>query len=128
MLNRPNLYFRRKDNGAAVYRVGADDGSRLDLTQIAILKQNGDIKPQGKHQPTEDETQEIAAWHAAFKSAKSTREAARVDNLISDMNGVTQWIQANATDKQIDQSAQSILMAIHDLRTTLVRRLGGRQR
>lgn len=128
MFDRPTLYFRRKDNGAAVYRIATGEHARLDLQQIAVLKQNGEVKPSGKQTPTEAELSEIAEWHDARKSEQKTRDAARVDRLIGDMNAVAQWVQANANDKQIAQSAQPILMAMHDLRTTLVRRMAGRDK
>lgn len=126
MFDRPTLYFRRKDNGAAVYRIATGEHARLDLQQIAVLKQNGEVKPSGKQTPTEAELSEIAEWHDDRKSEQKARDAARVDRLVGDMNAVAQWVQANANDKQIAQSAQPILMAMHDLRTTLVRRMAGR--
>ncbi len=126
MLERPTLYFRRKDNGAAVYRIGEGSHARLDLVQIAVLKQNGEVKPQGKLLPSESELAEIEAWHQERKSEQKTRDATRVDQFIGEMNSMAQWIQANANDKQISQSAQPLLMAMHDLRTTLVRRMSGR--
>ncbi|MGE4610570.1 MAG: hypothetical protein AAED33_04080 [Paracoccaceae bacterium] len=61
MLNRPNLYFRRKGNGAAVFRTAQGDHARLDMQQIAVLKPNGDVKPFGKQTPNEAELTEIAA-------------------------------------------------------------------
>ena len=123
MFDRPTLYFRRKSNGAAVYRIATGEHARLDLLQIAVLKQNGEVKPSGKQEPTEAELTEIAAWHDTRKAEQKTRDAARVDRLVGDMNAVAQWVQADANDKQITQNAQSILMAMLDLRATLVRRL-----
>lgn len=123
MFDRPTLYFRRKDNGASVYRIEAGEHARLDMQQVAILKQNGEVKPSGKQEPTALELTEIADWHSARKAEQKTRDAARVDQLVGDMNAIAQWVQANANDKQIAQSSQPILMAMHDLRSTLVRRL-----
>lgn len=128
MIKRPTLYFRRKDNGATVYRITSGDHSRLDMQQIAVLKQNGEVKSQGKQQPTETELAEITAWHEVSKAEQKARDAARIDQLIIDMNATAQWIQANATDKQISQTAEPILMAMHDLRSTLVRRMAGRDK
>ena len=128
MFDRPTLYFRRKENGAAVYRIASGGHARLDLLQIAVLKQNGDVKSSGKQQPTDVELAEIDAWHDARKAEQKSRDAARVDRLVGDMNAVAQWVQANANDKQVAQSSQSILMAMHDLRSTLVRRMAGRDK
>ncbi len=123
MLDRPTLYFRRKGNGAAVYRVATGEHARLDLLQIAVLKQNGEVKPSGKQDPTVAELAEITTWHDTRKAEQLARDTAQVDRLVGDMNAVTQWVQARASDKQIAQAAQPILMAMHDLRATLVRRL-----
>ena len=128
MLERPTLYFRRKDNGTVIYRVETGEHSRLDFQQIAILKQNGEVKPLGKQQPTDDELVEIGEWHDTRKAGQKARDAERVDQLVGDMNAVAQWVQANANDKQIAENAQPIFMAIHDLRTTLVRRMAGRDK
>lgn len=123
MLDRPTLYFRRKGNGATVYRVATGEHARLDMQKIAILKQNGEVKSSGQQPPTKAELIEIATWHNARQADQKTRDAAQVDRLVGDMNAIAQWVQADADDKQIAQNAQPILMAMHDLRTTLVRRL-----
>ena len=126
MIERPTLYFRRKDNGAAVYRIASGDHGRMDMQQIAVLKQNGDVKPQGKQAPTDAELAEMAEWNQARMSGQTARDAARIDQLITDMNAAAQWFQANANDAQISQNAEPILMAMHDLRSTLVRRMAGK--
>jgi uncharacterized membrane protein YcaP (DUF421 family) len=128
MFDRPTLYFRRKENGAAVYRIATGEHARLDMLQIAVLKQNGEVKPSGKQEPTKAELTEINAWHDARKNEQKTRDGARVDRLVGDMNAVAQWVQANANDQQIAQCSQPILMAMHDLRSTLVRRMAGRDK
>lgn len=126
MLERPTLYFRRRTNGAAVYRVSEGQNARLDMQQIAVLRPNGEVKNQGKHEPTDIELDEIATWHAAREEGVKARDAERVDALIGDLNIVAQWVQADADNDQITSAAQPLLMAMHDLRATLVRRLGGR--
>lgn len=123
MLELPNLYFRRKGAGAVVYRTDTGQQSRLDMQQIAILKPNGEVKPHGKHMPTATELDEITNWHAARVSGQSQRDAANLDNLVTDMNATAQWVQSDATDGQIQDVTEPLLMAIHDLRSTLVRRM-----
>ena len=128
MFDRPTLYFRRKGNGAAVYRISDGEHARLDMLQVAVLKRNGEVKASGKQEPTEVELGEIAAWYEVRNSEQTTRDAAQVDQLVGELNAVAQWVQADASDQQVAQSAQPILMAIHDLRTTLVRRMAGRDK
>lgn len=42
-----SLFFRVRENGAAVYRVDAENRQRrLDMQQIAVVNiRNGDVKP-----------------------------------------------------------------------------------
>ncbi len=123
MLDKPNLYFRRKDNGAGVYRVDAQNTNRIDLQHIAVVKQNGDIKAQNKQELSQDEVTEINAWFTARKAAQGTRNSARIDMLIAEMNHAAQWLQSDASGAEITQAAQPLLMAMHDLRTTLVKQI-----
>jgi len=121
MLKLPNLYFRRKGAGAVIYRTDTGQQSRLDMQQIAILKPNGEVKPHGKHTPTDTELNEIANWYSARALGQPQRDAANLDELVTDMNAIAQWLQSNATDSQIKDATEPLLMAIHDLRSTLVR-------
>ncbi|MGE4610569.1 MAG: hypothetical protein AAED33_04075 [Paracoccaceae bacterium] len=43
------------------------------------------------------------------------------------MNAAAQWLQSGATDTQVTDNAQTILMAMHDLRSTLVQKMSGIQ-
>ena len=42
------------------------------------------------------------------------------------LNITTQWVQSKATDEQLDKVSDSLLLAMHDLRTTLVKRKSDR--
>ncbi|MEE9455134.1 MAG: hypothetical protein V3V13_12260 [Paracoccaceae bacterium] len=123
MLDKPKLYFRRKDNGAGVYRVDAQNSNRMDLQHIAVVKQNGDIKVQNKQELSQDEVAEINAWFTARETTQSARDSARLDMLVGEMNRAAQWLQSDASGDEIMQVAQPLLMAMHDLRTTLVKQM-----
>ena len=125
MFEHPSLYFRRRENGAAVYRILDGKSQRLDMQQVAVVKPDGEIKPHGNRELTEDEIGEITAWHAMRMESLPSREAEQVDRLVGDLNAMAQWTQANATDDQVRESAEPLLLAMHDLRATIVRRLGG---
>jgi len=127
MFDRPNLYFRRKDNGAAVFRITDNEHSRMNLQQIAMLKRNGEVKPLNNQEVTKDELTEITAWHEAREAGQTARDTARIDTLIGDMNAAAQWLQSGADGAQVNTTAEPLLMAIHDLRTTLVKRMGGKK-
>lgn len=119
-----SLFFRVRENGAAVYRVDAENRQRrLDTQQIAVVNiRNGDVKPQGDQIPTAAERNEIDAW---VIERRKVIEERRIDDLLrttDNLNLTAQWVQTKATDEQIDRFADDLLMAMHDLRSVIVRR------
>lgn len=119
-----SLFFRIRENGAAVYRVDAENRQRrLDMQQIAVVNiRNGDVKPHGEQVPTAAERNEIDAWVVARRRIIEER---RIDDLLrttDHLNLTAQWVQTKATDEQIDMFADDLLMAMHDLRSVIVRR------
>jgi hypothetical protein len=119
-----SLFFRVRENGAAVYRVDAENRQRrLDMQQIAVVNiRNGDVKPQGDQIPTAAERNEIDAW---VVERRKIIEERRIDDLIrttDHLNLTAQWVQTKATDAQIDLFADDLLMAMHDLRSVIVRK------
>ena len=119
-----SLFFRVRENGAAVYRVDAENRQRrLDMQQIAIANiRSGDVKPHGDQVPTAAERNEIDAWIVARRKVIEER---RIDDLLrttDHLNLTAQWVQTKATDEQIDMFADDLLMAMHDLRSVIVRK------
>ena len=119
-----SLFFRVRENGAAIYRVDAENRQRrLDMQQIAVINiRNGDVKPQGDQIPTAAERNEIDAWVVARRKVVEER---RIDDLLrttDHLNLTAQWVQTKATDTQIDLFADDLLMAMHDLRSVIVYR------
>lgn len=118
------LFFRVRENGAAVYRVDSENRQRrLDMQQIAIANiRNGEVKPHGDQVPTAAERNTIEGW---IVERRKLLEERRVDDLkrtTDHLNLSAQWVQTKATDAQIDQFADELLMAMHDLRSAIVRR------
>jgi len=119
-----SLFFRVRENGAAVYRVDAENRQRrLDMQQIAVVNiRNGDVKPQGDQIPTAAERNEIDAWVVARRKVVEDR---RIDDLLrttDHLNLTAQWVQTKATEEQIDMFADDLLLAMHDLRSVIVRK------
>lgn len=122
-----NLFFRVRENGAAVYRVDSENRQRrLEMQQIAVANiRNGDVKPHGDQVPTASERNVIEAW---IVERRKMLEERRIDDLkrtTDHLNLSAQWVQTKATDEQIDQFADELLMAMHDLRSVIVRRKAG---
>ncbi|MEM9394130.1 MAG: hypothetical protein AAGA38_09750 [Pseudomonadota bacterium] len=120
----PNLYFRVKENGASVFRVVTDTRqNRMDLVQIANANvRNGEIRAQGGQSPTPDEEKEIQAWIEARRTTLAHRHMQDIDRTLDFLNLSTQWVQSKATDAELEAVSDRLLLAMHDLRTVLVRK------
>lgn len=124
MKQLPHLYFRIRDNGALVFRLDTENRHRrLDMEHVATINlAKGDVKPQGDRKLTEAEVEAIRDWIDARRATLQQREDGTVRALLEQMNLVTQWVQTRADDTQVEAVSEDLLMAMHDLRATLVRR------
>ena len=129
-MNLPPLYFRIKENGAAVFRTETEGPQgRLELEPIATLNiRNGDIKPQGDRLISDAERAEIEAWIKARQALLATRAQDDMHRAIEQINLLTQWAQSKATDDDLDAVTDDILLNLHDLRSVLVRKKADRLR
>lgn len=120
----PDLYFRLRENGAAVFRVDAENRQgRLDLEPLAFANvRNGEIRVQGNRDLTEAERAEIEAWIAARQATLAARETEEIARCVETINHAAHWAQTKATDSEIEAVAGDLLLAMHDLRSVLVRR------
>ena len=124
-MNKPsNLYFRTKDNGAAVFRVDIDNPQkRLELQPIANLNLNkGQINPHSEYPPTADETAEIESWISQRQVIIAKRQTDDILRLIDELNSTAHWLQTKADDDTLDSVADDLLLAMHDLRSVIVRK------
>lgn len=121
----PNLYFRTKENGAAVFRVDASNRqSRLALQHIAMVNvKNGKINPQSNEQPTPEEETQIQAWLEDRRAILDARNADNANRTLDEIKNLAQYYQSTASADQVEDHASDLLMAIHDLRSVLVRRM-----
>ena len=124
----PTYYFRVRENGAAVFRVDSENRQRrIELNQIAVLNiRNGEIKPQGKTVLTPEDMEEIEGWMANRQELLARRDIDDIHRAVDYLNVTTQWIQSKATDEQLDDITDPLLLAMHDLRALLVRKKADR--
>ena len=124
----PEFYFRVKDNGATVFRVDAENRQkRLELTAIANVNvRNGEVKPQGQHVLTDAESAAIDEWKTARHDELAFRDFESIRRTEEQLNLTTHWAQSRATPEQLDEITDRLLLAMHDLRTVLVRKKAGR--
>ncbi len=128
MAEVPNLHFRLRDNGALVLRVETDNRQqRMDLRPIASVNaRNGTIRPHGQNAPTEAEEAEIRDWIATRAAALAAAEAGLGQRTLEALGEAAQWAQNRADDDQVEAVTDALLMAMHDLRSVLIRRRANR--
>ncbi len=124
MGNDTKLFFRARENGAAVFRIDTENRQRrLELQQIAVVNiRNGNIKPQGDQILTATESEQIDDWMVTRRKLLAARKFDDIKRAIDHLNETAQWLQSDATDAQIEEFSDDLLMAMHDLRTVLVRK------
>ncbi|MDM7932042.1 hypothetical protein [Tabrizicola sp.] len=124
----PNHYFRVRENGAAVFRISTENRQRrIEMDEIATVSvRNGNIKPHGDTKLSAADLQAIGDWLAARQSQLAAREVDDILRAVDHMNLTTQWAQSRATDAQLDAVTDALLLAMHDLRTMLVRKKADR--
>ena len=120
----PEFYFRIRENGAAVFRVDTENRQRrIEMDQIAVVNiRNSEVKPQGGRPLSPDEMAAINDWMAARKDVLARRDIDDIHRAVDYLNLTTQWAQSKATDTQLDEVTDALLLAMHDLRSVLVRK------
>jgi len=124
----PDYYFRVRENGAAVFRVDTENRQRrVEMDQIAVVNiRNGEIKPQGDRRLSQEDLAAINAWIIERHAVLAHRDIDDIHRAVDYMNLTTQWAQSRATDDQLDAVTDKLLLAMHDLRSTLVRKKADR--
>ena len=123
-----DLYFRVRDNGAVVFRVdGENRDRRLEFDQIAVVNTNrGDFKALGDHILTDEERDTITGWMNARLDLLAVRQMDDIHRAIDQINITSHWVQSKATDAQLEDVTENLLIAMHDLRSNLVRKKADR--
>jgi hypothetical protein len=124
----PDYYFRVRENGAAVFRIATENRQRrIEMDEIAAINvRNGNVKPHGEVKLTAADTAAIEDWLARRRDQLAAREVDDILRAVDHLNLTTQWAQSRATDDQLDAVTDALLLAMHDLRSTLVRRKADR--
>ncbi|MFY0681290.1 MAG: hypothetical protein JXR13_12000 [Thalassovita sp.] len=127
-MDLPEYYFRVRDNGAFVYRVDTENRQRrIELDQIANVNiRNGEIKPHGDRKLSEQDLIEIRHWMDDRRALLQERDIDDIHRAIDHMNLTTHWAQSKATEAQLENVTDALLLAMHDLRTVLVRKKADR--
>ena len=124
----PDYYFRIRDNGAVVFRVETENRQRrIEMVELATVNvRNGNIKPHGDVTLSPADLTTIRDWIAARTTLLAARDIDDIHRAVDHLNLTTQWVQTKASDAQLEDVTDDLLLAMHDLRTVLVRRKADR--
>lgn len=124
MTDLPTYYFRTRENGAAVFQVDTENRMRrIEMRQIAVVNvRNGEIKAHGDHELSDQDRTEIERWLEERRATLRARELDNIDRTIDRLNLTAVWAQQNATPEELEAVTDRLLMAMHDLRSVLVRK------
>jgi hypothetical protein len=120
----PDYYFRVRENGAFVYRVDTENRQRrIEMDQVAVVNiKNGDVKPHGGRELSAQDMLAIDNWMADRVALLAQRDIDDIHRAVDYLNLTTHWAQSRATPEQLENVTDALLLAMHDLRTILVRK------
>ncbi|MFT6452847.1 MAG: hypothetical protein ACJA06_002353 [Halocynthiibacter sp.] len=124
----PDFFFRVRENGAFVFRVDTENRQRrIEMDQIAAVNiKNGEIKPHGGRELSTVEMAAIKEWMEARKATLAARDIDDIHRAVDYLNLTAHWVQTRAEDEQLEQVTDALLLAMHDLRSVLVRKKADR--
>ena len=124
----PDYYFRVRENGAAVFRVDTENRQRrIEMDQIAVINiRNGEVIPHGDRTLSDADMAQIEAWMQERAEVLAHRDIDDIHRAVDYLNLTTHWAQSRATDEQLEAVTDALLLAMHDLRSVLVRKKADR--
>jgi len=128
MSDLPEYYFRVRENGAAVFRISTENRQRrIEMDEIAVINiRNGSVKPHGDHVLSDEEHEVIADWMEERRAVLAERDLDDIHRAIDYLNLTTHWAQSRASDEDLEEVTDRLLLAMHDLRSVLVRKKADR--
>ncbi|UYV35999.1 hypothetical protein N4R57_13225 [Rhodobacteraceae bacterium D3-12] len=128
MSDLPEYYFRVRENGAFVFRVDTENRQRrIEMDQIAVINmRNGEVKPHGQRALSEADVEAIRVWMEERAATLAARDIDDIHRAVDYLNLTTHWAQSRATEEQLEHVTDALLLAMHDLRSVLVRKKADR--
>lgn len=124
----PDYYFRVRENGAFVFRLDTENRQRrIEMDQIAVINmRNGEIKAHGDRTLSDPDIEAIKEWMEERSKTLAHREIDDIFRAIDYLNTTAHWAQSKANEEQLEAVTDALLLAMHDLRSTLVRKKADR--
>ena len=126
----PDYYFRIRENGAFVFRVDTENRHRrIEMDQIAAINiKNGEVKASGGRELTQEDQDAISNWIRDRRDTLAKRDIDDILRAVDHLNLTAHWAQTRASDEALEQVTDALLLAMHDLRTVVVRTKADRLR
>ena len=107
-----------------VFRVDAENRMRrIEMEQIAVVNvKNGEVKPHGSRDLTPADTSAIETWLDNRRAQLAQRDIDDILRTVDRLNLTTTWAQQKASPEDLERVSDALLMAMHDLRSVLVRK------
>jgi len=124
----PEYYFRVRENGAFVFSIDTQNRQRrIEMDQIAVVNiKSGQIKAHGDRVLTATDMAEITKWMEDRKALLARRNLDDIHRAIDYLNTTTHWVNGMADDDELENITDTLLLAMHDLRSVLVRKKADR--
>ena len=124
----PDYYFRVRENGAFVFRVDTENRQRrIEMDQIAVINvKNGEVKAHGERVLSDADNAAISAWMEARTALLGRRDIDDIHRAVDHLNLTAHWANTRASAGQLEDVTDDLLLAMHDLRSVLVRKKADR--
>lgn len=97
------------------------------MDQIAVINiKNGEVNPHGDRTLSDEDIARIETWMAERTALLAQRDIDDIHRAVDYLNITTQWVQSKAKDDQLEDITDDVLLAMHDLRSILVRKKADR--
>lgn len=124
----PEYYFRVRENGATVFRIDTENQNRrIEMEHIAVVNvKNGSFRPHRDRVLSVADKEAIQEWMASRQSLLKTRNIDDIHRAVDFINLTTQWAQSKASDDELEEVTDRLLLSMHDLRSVLTRKKADR--
>ena len=128
MNDLPEYYFRVRENGAFVFRVDTENRQRrIEMDQIAVVNiKSGQVKPHGDRILSEADKAAIGSWMAERAALLARRNIDDIHRAVDYLNQTAHWVNSSAEEDELEDVTDALLLAMHDLRSVLVRKKADR--
>ena len=97
------------------------------MDQIAVINvKKREIKPHGDRTLTPEDIARIEEWMTARIALLGRRDLDDIHRSVDHLNQTAQWAQSTATDAELEDVTDALLLAMHDLREVLIRKKADR--